>query len=836
MIRKKLIRTILGGALSLAILSTIASPGNISYAATNSDLQSSATVKIQQAKSTDYSQEFLSANAFNSQGGLPVAPSNYTHAAQFKGYKIQKGIDVSQWNDHINWKKVKASGVTFAFIRVGGRYYGSGNFYVDDLYRENLKGAIAAGLDVGVYFYSQATNAAEARAEAAYTMNLISGFNINLPIVIDYEYAWEKETGHTGRLYNAHLSKSAATTVINSFCAAVEARGYVGMLYANKSVIDGDMKINSINSKYPIWNAQYNDTDELTARHSYWQYTRKGTVPGINHDTDMNFRYIKAPAAPADLIQQTSTDSSITLKWDKVPEVYGYQIFRYDDKQNKFVSVGTVKGASTVSFTDKNLQYGKKYTYKIRGYYKLNSGTVYGSFTGTCTGVTIADNIENFKIAKITDNSVKLSWSPITAATGYRIYRLNPSTQKYEAIKTLTDSTLTTYTDSNLNAGTDYSYKIRAYTTTESGTIWHVVSGKITGTTLPGVVSGLKVNQSATNSIELKWNSENNVDGYLIYVWDTSSATWTYLGKNRGSSNTTYTHKGLQSSTQYSYAVKAFYYKNNKAQYTELCSAVSAYSGPAATARIIAKARTSSSVKLAWRKVPAATGYFIYRYDTNKNKYVQIGKITDNNTCVYTANALKATKGYKFAVTAYITADGITGESSYAELEAATTPSTPANAKYKTFGGYRCTKWSKITRATGYLVYKYDKRTGKYTLVKKLTGDSSTTYMGPALDARYYTYTVRAYLKYGGKTYYSSMSSLPKGTSFTVTGTVADTSVRVRRGPSTNNSIITELPKGRTVTIIGGVKRGKDTWYKISVKKNGSTITGYMHSDYIKIK
>ena len=135
MIRKKLIRTILGGALSVAILAAMAAPNNTSYAATGTDIQP-AFADIQQP--IDTTQDFISSGSFNTQGALPVSPSNYTHAAQFKGYKIQKGIDVSEWNGSINWKKVKASGITFAFIRVGGRYYGSGKFYVDANYRENL--------------------------------------------------------------------------------------------------------------------------------------------------------------------------------------------------------------------------------------------------------------------------------------------------------------------------------------------------------------------------------------------------------------------------------------------------------------------------------------------------------------------------------------------------------------------------------------------------------------------------------------------------------------------------------------------------------------------------
>lgn len=835
MIRKKLIRTILGGALSVAILAAMAAPNNTSYAATGTDIQP-AFADIQQP--IDTTQDFISSGSFNTQGALPVSPSNYTHAAQFKGYKIQKGIDVSEWNGSINWKKVKASGITFAFIRVGGRYYGSGKFYVDANYRENLKGAIAAGLDVGVYFYSQAINSSEAKAEAAYTMNLISGYNINLPIVMDYEYAWEEGVGITGRLYNANLSKSAATTVINSFCSAVEIRGYVGMLYASKSVITDDMNISNINNKYPVWSALYSDsdTDSLTAKHSYWQYSEDGTVAGIGRATDMNFRYITTPAAPASLVQQTSTDSSITLTWNKIPEVYGYQIVRYDESQNKYVAVGTAKGASTVTFTDKNLQDGKKYTYKVRGYYKLNSRNVYGTYTDTCTGITIADNIENFKVAATSASAIRLSWSPITAATGYRIYRLNPSTGKYEAITTLTSSTTTTYTDKDLNAGADYSYKIRAYTTTESGTILHVVSNAVTGTTNPGLVSGLKVRISTSNSISIKWNQENNVNGYLVYTWDKDTATWTKIANVKGGDQTIYTHTGLKSATQYSYSVRAYYKKDGVMRYTDLCSAISAYSGPAAPAKIIAKSRSDKSISFAWSKVPAATGYLVYRYDRSSRSYILLSKITDNTTCTYTANNLKSTTSYAFAVRAYIKKDDVSGGSAYTVLKTATTPATPSAIKYMPLGGYRCTKWTPVKGASGYVVYKYDKRAKKYTAVKKLTGESSNIYIGAAVDARYYTYTVRAYLTYNKKTYYGEMSSLPVSGTPVVIGTVNDYAVRVRRGPSTNYGIITELYKGRKVYVVGGAKKNGETWYKISFKIGSKTVTGYMRSDFIKIQ
>lgn len=860
MTTKRINKKIFGLALGVSLLSFIGigAHSQTAYAADTSDISTESTrsevQEIVDEGNFDYTQ--LSAaeidhiySLYNndpetikqlqrqsdsvSQNGIATLSStSYTHASQFKGYTAMKGIDVSEWNGTINWKKVKASGITFAFIRAGGRYYGSGGYYTDSTFEENMKNAIAAGLDVGVYFYSQAISTAEARQEAAYTMNLVSSYNINLPIVMDYEYAWEN--GLTGRLYNAHLSKSAATTIINTFCSAVEAKGYVGMLYASKTVITDDMNVNSINSKYPIWNAQYNSSDTLSARHSYWQYSDEGNVPGISHATDMNFKYVKAPSAPASLAQQTSTDASITLTWNKVPEVYGYQIVRYDESQDKYVSVGTVKGAGIHTFTDKGLQDGKKYTYKVRGYYKLNSGTIYGTYSSECTGITIADNIENFKASVLSSTSVKLSWTPIAAATGYRIYRYNNATKEYDTIATTTSATNAVYTDNGLYGGTTYLYKVRAYTTTESGTIWHVLSDALEVTTDPGQVSGLKIDAAFQNYITLKWNKQNNVDGYIVFVWDSSTATWTRLGKITSAQTVSYTHKGLSASAQYSYTVCAYYTKNGKLHYTDSASAVTGTTGPVMPSNTAITGRTASSIGVRWTQISNATGYLVYMYNESTKSYERIAHNVGNTMRTFSFSGLKATSVYKFGIRAYTEKNGVTSYSNMKEFSTCTLPATfTSSFKYASLGSQRYLQWQKLTDATGYIVLKYDMANKKYTRVKKITSNQTNRCILPSLKSGF-GYRVMAYKTYGGKTFYGNVSSAPVKMD-TLNGTVIDSQVRLRSGAGTNHSIIKELARGSKVKVIGYAMAGRETWYKVTYTTGGKTYTGYMFADYIRI-
>ena len=104
--------------------------------------------------------------AFAATGNSPFKSGTYTHSSVFDGMNIYNGIDVSEHQKTINWNKVKSAGVDFAIIRVAGRGYGSGNLYEDKYYRQNLQGAIDAGIKVGVYFFSQAVNEEEAKEEA----------------------------------------------------------------------------------------------------------------------------------------------------------------------------------------------------------------------------------------------------------------------------------------------------------------------------------------------------------------------------------------------------------------------------------------------------------------------------------------------------------------------------------------------------------------------------------------------------------------------------------------------------------------------------------------------
>lgn len=195
------------------------------------------------------------------------------------------GIDVSKYQTGIDWTKVKNAGINFVMIRCGYRGYGSGVLVEDPMYASHIKGAKAAGLRVGVYFFSQAINEAEAVEEASMAVSLANKYGINMPIAIDSEYA----AGGSGRADG--LSKSERTTITKAFCNTVKSAGHTPMVYASKSWFGSKLDTSQLSS-FRIWVAHYADKCGYTGKYHIWQNTSKGKVDGVPGYVDMNISSI----------------------------------------------------------------------------------------------------------------------------------------------------------------------------------------------------------------------------------------------------------------------------------------------------------------------------------------------------------------------------------------------------------------------------------------------------------------------------------------------------------------------------------------------------------------
>lgn len=203
-----------------------------------------------------------------------------------EGAEVRYGIDVSEHQGLIDWEAVAADGIDYAIIRVGYRGYGTGSLNEDKYYIENLEGAIAAGLDVGVYFFSQALSVEEALEEAEYLLGLIEGYELQYPVVFDWEPM--NYSGSRTQSYDGKVVSDCAEV----FCQRIAAAGYTPMVYLNIAMAYLKYDLEKI-YPYEIWLAKYDAAyPEYIYHYDMWQYGSSGQVNGIGTRVDMNISFV----------------------------------------------------------------------------------------------------------------------------------------------------------------------------------------------------------------------------------------------------------------------------------------------------------------------------------------------------------------------------------------------------------------------------------------------------------------------------------------------------------------------------------------------------------------
>ena len=221
------------------------------------------------------------------------------------------GIDVSRWQGDIDWSKVAADGITFAMIKCGG---GDDGLYEDRKFKQNIQGALANGIQVGIYFYSGATDAKTAYDEASFCINLIKDYQITYPVAFDWELDGD---------YNS------VTEACETFCNVIKSYGYQPMVYSNRNRWYNNFNGEKLSNKFKVWMAAYwseyyytstrwtygDDLASFKWHYDMWQYGVTDTVDGIDGYVDMNiafFGYANYKVNGAQDAALTVTNTNIT--------------------------------------------------------------------------------------------------------------------------------------------------------------------------------------------------------------------------------------------------------------------------------------------------------------------------------------------------------------------------------------------------------------------------------------------------------------------------------------------------------------------------------------------
>lgn len=464
----------------------------------------------------------------------PFTGKSYTHQDKFDSRPISHGIDVSQWQKTIDWQKVKAAGIDYAFIRVGYRGYGDAGTLSEstkDVYFDtNMQNAIAAGVNVGVYIFSQAITTTEAIEEANYILQRIGSYGITLPLVMDYEYASDDSKG--GRIKKANLSKDAATEVCMAFCNQIAGAGYTPMVYANASMLNDQLNPQTFtDAGYRVWLANYTTNTPYAGAFDFWQYASDGKVDGISGNVDMNFYYVQ------------EGDNFI-------PNITAFPIRNtiISPIPNQIYTGGLITPPVTITTYEgipltQNVDYTVAYTNNINPGIAMVTITGIGRYGGS-TQVTfniLPNTISAVKAKKRASNYITLKWAKDSDMTGYQIYRANSLNGTYKKIKQISSASTVTYKDTGLEAGRCYYYKIRGYKKANGTTSYSEFSPAAALQTTIGyskkaiAKSGATIYNTESTAGEVIATPAKNTSMPVSYsTKDDNGTTWYYVTYNAG--------------------------------------------------------------------------------------------------------------------------------------------------------------------------------------------------------------------------------------------------------------------------------------------------------------
>ena len=254
--------------------------------------------------------------------------STYYHNARYSGNLIVNGVDISDWQSkNCRFDDAKNDGVDFAIMRVTYSSYSKKtlSMYNDDKFATQYSKAKANGLMTGVYVFSQAKNATEAKKEANFAIKRLKALGIgpedlNLPVYMDYEFAG----GILGRMHG--IKKTAATNAAVAFCNTIKAAGYQPGIYANTTFFNSYITVKQLASDVDLWCAQYYSRNQSAVKYSKWQYSSSARIDGMLSYTglqgkiDANFWYLNNKQAASSVVTKICGKTTLSVADAKAPK------------------------------------------------------------------------------------------------------------------------------------------------------------------------------------------------------------------------------------------------------------------------------------------------------------------------------------------------------------------------------------------------------------------------------------------------------------------------------------------------------------------------------------
>jgi GH25 family lysozyme M1 (1,4-beta-N-acetylmuramidase)/fibronectin type 3 domain-containing protein len=601
--------------------------------------------------------------------GSPFTDLTYTHENKFEDYELFNGIDVSKWQGEIDWAACKEAGVDFVFVRVGYRGIANGEIKEDPYYRQNIEGALANDISVGVYFFSEALTKKEVKQETDFLLNCIKDYDITFPVVFDYEGGYYTVNGksYPGRVEQAYqngtLDKNGVTKLARAFCKYVSDAGYTPMIYSSANGLLNEINGVELGEEYLIWQARYaTSTDPrngylyYSGNYEYWQYSDSGYIGSMK--VDCNFLYKNFNIKTSQPSASDQTADSITLEWEPTSDAHGYRVYRLDPDTGKYTRIGTTKDCT---YTDEGLSPGTEYTYKIRAYWKIGGTTYTAKYSPAVSASATVRQVQNLTVSARAEDSITLSWDAVKKASGYNIYRYDADSGEYLEIASVSGKSNTACQITGLTESKAYKFAVRAYRNYNGEKLTGEASEALSTRTNPVKVKSLTASATTASSISLEFTTQKRVTGYYVYRYDASAEKWKKIGT---STDGTFTDDTVAVSTAYKYRVRAYKESGDVTYYGKYSSVLTVRSNPDKVKNLTASKTTSKSITLKFTTQKRVTGYLVYRYNESTGKWKWLGISTDGT---FKDSTVQANTGYKYRVRAYKISGDVTYYGKYSK-------------------------------------------------------------------------------------------------------------------------------------------------------------------------
>lgn len=522
--------------------------------------------------------------------------------------------------------------------------------------------------------------------------------------------------------------------------------------------------------------------------------------------------------APTITAVKSAGNTTLKITWKAVPNASGYIIYRSTKKDGNYKKIATLNGGNTTAYTNTGAKAEQTYYYKIKTSYAVDGGNKYSGYSQAHAGKTVK-NTTIVSVKSVESSSLQVNWEKVSGANGYYIYRSTSKNGSYKRVGTVSGGGTTSFTENKLLTGKLYYYKIKSRNKVDGSTGYSDYSNVFSGKTV-AATSIIQVKARGSKRMEVSWKEVDEANGYYIYRSTKESGGYQKIAIVSGKSTVKYEDTSVSVGKTYYYKVRSRNRVNNFAGRSSASKA--AYGTTVAATKITqVKSQGNNNLRIVWKAVSGANGYYIYRSTKSNGSYKRIATIDGKNVTKYADTNVERGITYYYQIKTRNKVNGITG---YGDASQAANGKTVISTKITSVRSQSSTKlkmnWTVVEGANGYYIYRSTTKNGGYKRIATLSGKSTAVYTDSSLKAgtKYY-YKIKSRNSVNGVEGYSDYSSVAEGSP------LAKTSVTSLQYDG--NAVVMQWKKGSGATAyrIQRAEGANGTYTKIAEISSGTQVS-----------